>query len=460
MVSLVLMTLPGILKSQQKVRATDCPNFVIIFTDDQGYQDLGAFGSPKIRTPYLDKMAEEGMRFTSFYAQTVCGPSRAALMTGCYPMRVATRHNVVEQHPRLHSKEITIAEILKNAGYKSAAFGKWDLAGHSQTEYDPDLLPTKQGFDYFFGTPTSNDAFVNLLRNDSIIERNADLSQLTRRYTDETIKFIKENKDKPFFAYLAHSMPHVKLAASDQFKGKSPRGLYGDAIEEIDWNVGRILSTLKELNLDNSTYVIFTSDNGPWLIFDALGGSAGPLRGGKSSAWEGGFRVPCMMRAPGRIPAGTVCDKLVSTLDLLPTLAKLSGAPVPRDRVLDGHDVRKLLNGKKHAEKSPTKAFYYYQRTMLRAVRVGKWKLHLPHPADKVWGAHIPKKDNIDILQPLLYNLESDIGEEYDVASKNPIVVAKLLRYAKAAREELGDFDLIGKGQRFYDNDPKRPDLK
>lgn len=477
---LALMFLSGISKSQKPaakgnhslsennkadpdnghgINRDDQPNFVIIFTDDQGYQDVGAFGSPDIRTPHLDKMAEEGVRFVSFYAQAVCGPSRAALMTGSYPMRVATKQNTVEQHPRLHDQEITIAEVLRKAGYTSAAFGKWDLAGHSQRNYEPELLPTRQGFDYFFGTPTSNDAFVNLLRNEEVIEREADMSTLTRRYTDEAIKFIKENKDKPFFAYVAHTMPHVKLAASDQFRGKSPRGLYGDVIEEIDWNVGRILSTLKELDLDESTYVIFTSDNGPWYVWGDQGGSAAPLRGAKASAWEGGFRVPCIMRAPGRIPEGIVCDEVASTLDMLPTLAKLSGGTIPADPIIDGHDISALMH-EGEGINSPTEAFYYYQRTRLRAVRADKWKLHLPHLADTIWGDHIAKEDNIDINQPLLYNLETDMEEQHDVASKNPEVVAELLKYAEEARKDIGDYDQLGKGQRFFDAEPRRPDLK
>ena len=418
------------------------PNFVIILTDDQGYQDVGCFGSPDIKTPNLDKMAEEGMRFTSFYAQTMCGPSRASLMTGCYPNRVATVTNrsvEEEHHPRMHDQEITIAEVLGKVGYRTGAFGKWDLAGHTQTDYETALLPTKQGFDVFFGTPTSNDAFVHLMRGEKIVEHNADLSTITRRYTDEAIDFMKNNKDKPFFAYIAHSMPHIKLAASEQFAGKSERGLYGDVIEELDWNVGRLLDAIKELGLDESTYVMFMSDNGPWYLLGSLspyGGSASPLRGSKTSAWEGGLRVPGIMRAPGRIPAGAVCDEIVSTLDLLPTLASLGGGSVPKDRIIDGHDISALIHGKQ--VKSPTKAFYYYQRTRLRAVRAGKWKLHLANRADKEWGlTHARESDHIHIDQPMLFDLENDIGEQRDVAEANPEIVAELLKYARAARGEM-----------------------
>jgi len=277
------------------------PNFVLVFTDDQGYQDVGCFGSPRIRTPRLDALAREGMRFTSFYAQTVCGPSRAALMTGCYPLRVAKKGNRVEVHPRLHAREITLAEVLKGAGYATAAFGKWDLAGHTQNRFEPELMPNKQGFDTFFGTPTSNDRLVNLYRNDQLVEKSADMNQLTRRYTDEAVAFLRAHKDKPLFLYLAHTMPHTRLGASERFRGRSRRGLYGDVIEEIDWNVGRILDAIKELRLERRTYVIFTSDNGPWAIKGEHGGSAAPLRGAKTSTWEGGLRVPCIMWAPGRI---------------------------------------------------------------------------------------------------------------------------------------------------------------
>ena len=227
------------------------PNIIIIFTDDQGYQDLGCFGSPEIRTPNIDMMAEEGIRFTHFYAQTVCGPSRAALMTGCYPLRLAKkRNNQHEIHPSLHSREITIAEILKAQGYKTACFGKWDLAGHRQSGYDKSLLPTRQGFDYFFWTPTSNDSVVNLLRNEEVVQPNADMATLTKRYTAEALGFIQNSRDQPFFVYLAHTMPHLKLAASERFRGKSPRGLYGDVIEEIDFNVGRILREIRLLGLE------------------------------------------------------------------------------------------------------------------------------------------------------------------------------------------------------------------
>ena len=451
----------------------DPPNFILIFTDDQGYRDIGRYGSPDIRTPKLDGMADEGMRFTDFYAQTVCGPSRAALMTGSYPLRVATKGNRVDVHPYLHSNEITIAEVLKPTGYKTAAFGKWDLAGHTQDprRYARELMPVHQGFDYFFGTPTSNDSKVNLIRNQTIIEMEADMSQLTRRYTDEAIGFIKRSKDQPFFVYLAHTMPHIRLERSEQFKSKSKGGIYGDVIEEIDWNVGRILQTLKDEDLDASTYVIYTSDNGPWYLgrskghlkrlgseAEAHGGSALPLRGAKTSTWEGGLRVPCIMWAPRKIPAGSICNEIASTMDMLPTMAKLAGGQIPRDRVIDGHDISNLIHGVPGAT-SPTKAFFYYQRTQLQAVRSGNWKLHLPRSSDQMWGHYSKAEDDIDIPQPMLFNLETDISESNDISNQHPSVVKDLLELAEHARTDIGDVDRIGANARFFDDDPKRPDI-
>jgi len=446
---------------RQSREAADKPNFIVIFTDDQGYQDVGCFGSPLIETPRLDRMAAEGVKFTSFYAQTVCGPSRAALMTGCYPLRVAKRNNQVDIHPYLHTREITIAEVLRDAGYATACFGKWDLAGHRQAGYDPNLLPTRQGFDYFFGTPTSNDSIVNLLRNETVIEKKADMNTLTRRYTDEALAFIRDNRHRPFFVYIPHTMAHTKLGASAQFRGKSKRGLYGDVVEEIDFNVGRILDAVRDLGLDGKTYVIFMSDNGPWAIKKEHGGSALPLRGAKTSTWEGGLRVPCIMRAPGRIPAGIVCDEIASTMDMLPTLAKFAGGKTPTDRIIDGHDISALMHGAKGAT-SPTKAFFYYQHTHLQAVRSGKWKLHLPRPANPpwtpTWARHIDPEDVIDIEEPMLFDLNNDIGERRDVAAEHPAVVGRLLELAEGARSDIGDYNRVGKNARFFDPQPRRPD--
>lgn len=450
----------------------DQPNFVVIFTDDQGYQDVGCFGSPDIRTPRLDAMADNGMKFTNFYAQPVCGPSRAALMTGCYPMRVAERGNVKQVHPILHSDEITVAEVLKTKGYATACFGKWDLAKHAQTGFFMDLFPTRQGFDYFYGTPTSNDRIANLYRNEELIEPTSNMATLTKRYTDEAIAFMKKSREQPFFVYIPHTMPHTRLDASKQFKGKSKRGLYGDVIEEIDLNVGRILDAVKEMGLAENTYVLFTSDNGPWLIKNKdhadghlpgdHGGSAGPLRSGKVSTFEGGVRVPTILWGPGRVPEGTTCDSLASTLDVLPTFAALAGAEVPSDRVIDGEDIRHLFHGD-FAKANPEKAYFYYLRVHLQAVRQGKWKLHLPREKEPVGAApfgrntHIARADRVGFAKPFLVDLNEDIGETMNVAEQNPQVVQRLLGLAEAMREDLGDYDRVGTNMRFFDEIEPRP---
>jgi arylsulfatase A-like enzyme len=427
------------------------PNFIIILTDDQGYQDVGCFGSPNIKTPNLDKMAAEGMRFTSFYAQTVCGPSRAALMTGCYPMRNARNDNGEEPHPKLSLSEVTLAEVLKPVGYKTCMIGKWDLAGHNQEQFNPELLPYNQGFDYSFFTPTSNDHHVNLLRNKEVLELSADMSTLTRRYTDEAIGFIEKNREQPFFLYLAHTMPHVKLAVSDDFKGKSEGGLYGDVIEEIDFNTGRILTALKAKGLDENTYVIYISDNGPWWIKGKDGGHAEPLRGAKTSAWDGGLRVPCIIRAPGKVPAGTSCDLVTATIDLLPTIAKIAGAQKPTDRMIDGLDISDIIFGKSKTLERP---YFFYQHQELRAVRKGKWKLHLPnHPESKSiiytkLPVHIAPEDRVLFTNPVLYNLENDISETSDVSAENPQVVAELLKLLDWAKNDIGDYDKRGENAR------------
>lgn len=448
------------------------PNFVIIFADDLGYADLGCFGAPVIRTPRLDAMAEQGMKFTSFYAQPICGPSRAAIMTGCYPMRVAERGNVKQVHPILHSDEITVAEILKAKGYATGCFGKWDLAKHSQSGFHPDLMPNGQGFDYFFGTPTSNDGMVNLYRNRELIEAKTDMAPLTRRYTDEAIAFMERNKDNPFFVYIPHTMPHTRLAATAQFKGNSERGLYGDVVEEIDFNAGRILDAIKDLELEENTYVLFLSDNGPWLIKNKdladghlpgdHGGSAGPLRSGKVSTFEGGVRVPAILWGPGRVPAGTQCDSLASTLDILPTLAALAGAETPLDRVIDGEDIRHLFHGE-FEQANSEKAYFYYLRVHLQAVRYGNWKLHLvrdkrpPGAAPFSLNRHIAAVDRIGFEEPFLVDLANDIGETTNVAEDHPWAVKHLLGLAEAMREDLGDFDRVGKNMRFFDPIDPRP---
>ncbi len=440
------MALPACMTKAQEGAAGRPPNVVIIFTDDQGYQDVGCFGSPLIRTPNLDRMAAEGMRFTNFYvAASVCTPSRAALMTGCYPQRV--NMNVVSRvingeerggavvlfqnsNRGLHPNEVTVAEILRRRGYATACVGKWHL-GHL-----PEFLPMKQGFDSYYGIPYSNDMNIRkgaesgppLLRNGELIEHPANQATLTKRYTEEAVKFIRASKRKPFFLYLPHTMPHLPLAASGEFKGNSKRGLYGDAIEEIDWSVGEVLKTLKACGVDEQTLVVFTSDNGPWIRFGARGGCALPLRDGKGTIYEGGMREPCIMRWPGKIPAGLLCNEVATTMDLLPTIAGLTGGQVPTDRVIDGKDIRPLMTGKPGAT-SPHEALYYYpkQTTVPMAVRCGKWKLHKAGKRYKTWkddnGRWMHRKVE---LPTELYDLEADIGETRNLADAHPEVVRRL----------------------------------
>ena len=463
----VAAAMSGSIARRDSLRAAESsgrkPNFIVFFTDDQGYNDVGCFGSPFIRTPNFDRMACEGMKFTSFYAQPVCGPSRAALMTGCYPIRIGEPGNKKNQHTVLHPEEITIAEVLKGAGYATGIVGKWHLAGGRSNKYDPKLMPNSQGFDYFFGTPLHNGftrtvehkSFkTQLMRNGQILKDALDqegMDSLTGIYTEEAVKFIHSKKDRPFFLYLAHNMPHVPLGASGAFRGRSRRGLFGDVVEELDSSAGQILKTLKALNLDSNTLIVFTSDNGPWIEghLGDYGGSASPLRGWKMSAWEGGPRVPCIMRWPGRIPAGRVCHETVTTMDLLPTFAGLAGAKLREDRAIDGRDISRLMAGDPDA-KSPHEAFYFYNYLRLNAVRSRKWKLVPPRPAKPPgtgWSGRM-----IDAVEKTqLYDLEADIEERNDVADQHPEIVDKLMGLIDKARADLGDHQTVGRGARFFD---------
>ncbi len=449
------------------------PNFVVVFIDDLGYADLGCFGSPDIRTPRLDQLAEGGIRFTHFYAQHICGPSRTALMTGSHPLRVAEKGNIKNIHPVVHSDEITIAEVLKTKGYATGCFGKWDMAGHSQDRFDPKLMPNHQGFDTFFGTPSSNDRYVDLYDNEKLVEKKADMGTLTKRHTDAAISFIEAHREKPFFAYIPYSMVHTRLDASADFKGKSTRGLYGDAVEELDYSCGRIIDKLKELDLVENTYFLFTSDNGPWLIKNKNhrdgkskedhGGSAGQLRSGKVSTWEGGVRVPTILWAPARVPSGLECDKIAATIDLLPTFAKLAGAEAPSDRVIDGIDISHLFAG--DFEKADEDRFFaYFFLNSLQAVRQGAWKLHFPRPANPPWlgrfsrNSHIAPADWAGFEKPFLVNLDEDPGEAVNVAAEHPETVAHLLALGEEVRADIGDHDQVGANMRFFDPLEARPE--
>jgi arylsulfatase A len=432
------------------------PNIVVIFTDDQGYADVGVFGAKGFTTPNLDRMAAEGMKFTNFHVPAaVCSASRAALLTGCYPQRVSILGALGPgSKTGIHDDEVLIPELLKMGGYATAIFGKWHLGDA------PQFLPTRHGFDRYFGLPYSNDMWpfhptiksfpkLPLIEGEKILEYNPDQTQLTTWYTERAVRFIAENKDRPFFLYVPHSMPHVPLFVSDKFKGKSEQGLYGDVIMEIDWSVGQILEALRRHQIDDRTLVVFTSDNGPWLSYGDHAGSAGPLREGKGTTWEGGQREPCILRWPGKIPAGKVCDEFCTTMDFLPTFAALAGVETPRDRAIDGHDIRPLMMGKDGA-KSPYDGFYYYWNLGLDAVRSGPWKLHFPHEYRSLagkpgsGGQPGPYKNLTTGLE--LYNLDDDVGETANVADKHPDVVERLKALAEKARADLGDAHTGRKG--------------
>lgn len=420
------------------------PNIILIMADDLGYGDLGCFGAKKHRTPHLDRLAREGTRFTSFYVTSgVCTPSRASLMTGCYPKRVNLHENgkgnwvLFPGNARgLHSDEVTIAEILKKQGYKTAIIGKWHLGDQLA------FFPTRQGFDSYFGIPFSNDMGkwkpmrgyppLPLVRNETVIAIEPKQEELTKRYTEEAIKFIEKNKESPFFLYLPHTFPHVPLYASEEFRGKSANGIYGDAVEELDWSTGQIMEALKKQEIDRETLVIFLSDNG---AARSAGGSNQPLRGWKGSPWEGGMRVPCIMRWPGKVPAGRVSSDLASSLDLLPTLAKLAGVAAPTDRIIDGKNLGRLIAGE---GASPRETFFYYFMGHLQAVRAGKWKLHVARREGRK-SAAIPVE---------LYDLEKDVSEAHDVAETHSDVVKRLLALAETCRDDLGDGERPGKNTR------------
>ena len=420
-------------------------------TDDQGYQDLGCYGSPEIKTPRLDQMAKEGMRFTSFYAQTVCGPARTALMTGCYPMRTrrAEHDNGKVPHPAMSLDEVTVAELLKKLGYETGMSGKWDLSGRANGTFRAKLNPSAQGFDMSLWSPWSESK--RIYEAEKLTVKNTERAQVTKVFTDRAIDFITANKDKPFFLYLPHPMPHTPLAASKDFKGKSAGGLYGDVIEELDFHIGRVLDTVKNLGLDDNTYIIFTSDNGPWWIRGDDAGHCEPLRSAKTSTYDGGLRVPFIIKAPGKVPAGTTCDLVCAGIDIMPTIIKLAGGTIPQDRVIDGLDISEIFHGK---QKELNRPFFFYQHQALRAVRQGDWKLHIAHSKldrtkeGKTWQKHVPKKDRAYITEPTLYNLKTDIGETTNVAKDNPKIVEKLLKQIEFAKRDIGYHDVVGENSR------------
>ena len=432
--------------------AEQLPNVVIIFADDLGYGDVGIFGAKGYKTPNLDRMAAQGRRFTSFYvAQPVCSASRAALLTGNYPNRIGI-HGALGPNAKhgLNANEMTLAELVKQKGYATGAFGKWHLGHH------PQFLPTRHGFDEYFGIPYSNDMWpfhpearpgtypaLPLIEGERTIELNPDQTQLTTRLTERAVDFIRRKKDNPFFLYLAHPMPHVPLFVSDKYEGKTERGLFGDVISEIDWSVGEVLKALKSAGVEQNTLVIFTSDNGPWLSYGDHAGSTAGLREGKGTVWEGGVRVPFVARWPGKIPAGTTCEEPVMTIDILPTVAKLIEGKLPEHKI-DGRNIWPLLAGESGA-KSPHEAlFFYYHANQLQAVRSGDWKLYAPHQyrtlAGRPGGTNgIPAKYEQRSTEWELYNLARDRNEEKNVAAEFPAKVKELKGLLDSAREDMGD---------------------
>lgn len=457
-----------ILTSAFGATATACaqqlPNIVLIFMDDMGYGDIGSFGASQYATPNIDQLAAAGMRFTNFYvAQAVSSASRAGLLTGCYPNRVGIQGALSPTAKTgLNPKEETIAEILKQRNYKTAAIGKWHLGHHQE------FLPLQQGFDEYFGLPYSNDmwpVYYDNTRNIPpeyarklnypelpLIEGNKTIKEiktieeqagLTTSYTHKAIEFIEKNKKNHFFLYMAHSMTHVPLAVSDKFKGKSEQGLFGDVMMEIDWSVGEIIKTLEKNGLTNKTLIIFTSDNGPWLSFGNHAGSTAGLREGKGTSYEGGQRVPCIMKWPDHIPQGTICNRIASTIDILPTLATITGCNLPKMKI-DGINILPLLTGDKDA--NPRNTFlYYFRGNSLEAVRKGNWKLVFPHPGRSYVGFQPGKDgkpgglDNDFSFSGGLYDLRRDPGERYDVSESYPEIVKDLEKIADEARQDLGD---------------------
>jgi arylsulfatase A len=430
------------------------PNIVIIYADDLGYGDLGCYGG-RWKTPHLDQLAADGIRFTDFYvAQPVCSASRTALLTGCYPNRLGI-HGALGPNAKhgISTDEMTLGELVKQQGYATAAVGKWHLGHH------PQFLPTHHGFDEYFGLPYSNDmwphhpevkpgTFPNLplIEGDKIIDADVtaeDQTTLTARYTQRAVSFIERNKAKPFLLYVAHSMPHVPLFTSESYRGASKQGVYADVIQEIDWSVGQILATLKQQGLEQNTLVMFASDNGPWLSYGNHSGSSGAMREGKGTVWEGGIRVPFIARWPGKIPAGSICSEPAMTIDLFPTIAKITGAKLPAHKI-DGLEILPLLTHVADARSPHAAYFFYYQVNELQAVRSGRWKLILPHTYRTMQGQAPGKDGKPGLYRNLkvgteLYDLVADPSEQHECSAQHPEIVKQLLEHAEQSRAELGD---------------------
>lgn len=440
------------------------PNVILILADDQGYGDLGSYGSKSIKTPNIDQLAKEGIRFTDFYVHPICSPTRAALLTGCYAPRTGFADVQLWGSPfGLNPEEVTIAEVLKNQGYATACIGKWHLG-----ERDV-FAPNRQGFDYFYGirlvngTQKFENFAVPFYRNDSLLTMRPDHSLMTGNFTKESISFIEKSKESPFFLYLAYTMPHIPVYPGKQFRGKSGVNLYADAVEEIDWSVGQIVEKLEEEGLDENTLIIYLSDNGPWAGHGDQSGSAGPLRGSKTSTWEGGVRVPCIMKWKNTIPASIVYREITGIIDIAPTIAAIAGIRMSDDLVFDGKNLFQYIKEKENVG-VPHEVYYHYAGTWLQAIRSGKWKLHFARPEKRpgIYGECAPWfTQKAEILpEDLLFDLEMDVGETRNLAGEYPEVVEQLTNLANWAREDIGDYGTKGNNSRQIGSDyPELTDI-
>jgi len=464
-ISILLLTLFAVVRAWTAERP---PNVILIVADDLGYADVGVYGAKGFSTPNLDRLAHGGIRFTDFHvAQAVCSASRAAIMTGCYPNRIGIEGAMEPWYQfGIHERELTLPKMMRQKGYATGMVGKWHLGTPAE------FLPTHRGFDEWLGLPYSNDQWplhpekpgkfppLPLYDGDKIINpglSHRDMEQLTTQYTERAVSFIERNRERPFFLYVAHTMPHVPLAVSEKFRGTTKRGLYGDAVEEVDWSTGEILATLKKHGLEENTLILFMSDNGPWLVYGNHAGSAFPLREGKTTTWDGGTRVPFIACWPGHIPAGSVCGEMACAIDLLPTMAKLIGAKLPEHKI-DGLDIWPLFVGEKDA-RNPHDVYFFYgvpfggwTGAELESVRTREWKLIVPH-SYRTLGGHKPGMDGWPgeylkqpVLEPELYDMRGDIEEKHNVAAQHADIVRRMLGMAEQCRADLGDTTLNRKG--------------